>query len=550
MNGEIQEGITGPEESISEFGPDERSVRQANIAAGRAVGELVRTTMGPLGMDKLLVDRSGMGIVTNNGASILREIVEHPVGDMIADVAVSQEDEVNDGTTTAATVAAELLGEAEELIDQDVHPTTIVNGYLAAERHVIEKLQADAVEIDANDTERLLQIARTSMSGKSINADANIPELVVEAVQTVATDDGVDVDDVRTEKITGARIVESFLTDSVQIGKERADSSSPYRVEDADVAVLNKPVEAREFNSESEINIRSTGEFDRLGDSERSEAIAIAEHLDDVGVDAVIGGENIQEVTRAFLAKKGIYVIRRADDEDVQAAAKATGAEIIGDPRDITADDLGHAEVVEEIDVGGERKTSIEGPETDRVATLVLYGSTKDVVDEVERAVEDALSAVTLVLNEPKILPGGGATETAAGLELREWATQHETREQLAIQAFAHALEVVPRTLAENAGVNPIDGVVDVRAAQSTGTPTAGLDGETGEVVDALAAGIVEPPAVKAHSIRAATQAAVAILRIDDALPKREEVPDDMPGDGMGGPGGMGGGGMGGMGGL
>jgi chaperonin GroEL (HSP60 family) len=213
----------------------------------------------------------------------------------------------------------------------------------------------------------------------------------------------------------------------------------------------------------------------------------------------------------------------------------------------MTVDDLGHADIVEEIDVGGERKTSIKGPQTRKIATLVLYGSTTDVVDEVERAVEDSLSAVALALNEPKILPGGGATETAAALELREWATQHETREQLAIQAFAHALEVVPRTLAENAGINPVDGVVDVRAAQSTGTPTAGIDGETGEVVDALAAGIVEPPAVKRHSIRAATDAAVAILRIDDALPKREETPDEMPGGGMGGPGGMGGaGGMGG----
>ncbi|MFC6863944.1 thermosome subunit alpha [Halomicroarcula sp. GCM10025817] len=547
MNGSIREGITGPEDSISEFGPDERSVRQANIAAGRAVGDLVRTTMGPRGMDKLLVDRSGMGIVTNNGASILRETVEHPVGDLIADVAVSQEDEVNDGTTTAATVAAELLAEAEALMDQDVHPTTIVNGYLAAVEHAVEKLEDDAVEIDPSDTERLIQIARTAMSGKSVKADANIPELVVEAAQQVATDDGIDVDDVRTEKITGAQVVDSFLADSIQIGKERADASSPYRVEDADIAVLNKPVEARELSGDAEVNLLSTDEFDGFREGERSEAIAIAQHLDDLGVDAVIGGEDIQQVTRSYLAKQGIYVVRRADDEDVRAVAKATGAEIVTDPRDMTVEDLGHADVVEEVDVGGERKTSIKGPQTREIATLVLYGSTTDVVDEVERAVEDALSAVALALNEPKILPGGGATETAAALELRQWATQHETREQLAIQAFAHALEVVPRTLAENAGINPVDGVVDVRAAQSTGTPTAGIDGETGEVVDALAAGIVEPPAVKRHSIRAATDAAVAILRIDDALPKREETPDEMPGGEMDGPGGMPGGGMGGL---
>lgn len=529
MNGDTSKGITGSEEKISGFGPDERSVRKANIEAGRAVGELVRTTMGPLGMDKLLVDTSGMGIVTNNGASILRETVDHPVADIIANVAVSQENEVSDGTTTAATIAAELLGEADELINKDVHPTTIVNGYLAAARHSIEKMEEDAVDINATDTDCLTQIAKTAMSGKSIRADADIPELVVEAAQTVATDDGVNIDDVRIEKIKGAQVVDSFLTGDVQVGKERADPSSPYRVRNADLAVINKPVETRELKNDSEVNIFSTDDLDGLREDERSGAIAIAKHLNELGVDAVIGGEDIEKVTRSFLADKGIYVVRRADDEDVKAVAKAVDANIVSDPRDMTTDDLGNADVVEEIDVDGERKTSIRGPQTDRIMTLFLYGSTKDVVDEVERAVEDSLSAVTLTLDESQILPAGGATETAASLELRKWAAQHETREQLAIQAFARALEVVPRTLAENAGINPVDGVVDIRAAQSTDTPMAGLDGTTGEVVDAIAAGIVEPTPVKFHAIQAATEAAVAILRIDDALPKREEVSNDIP---------------------
>jgi chaperonin GroEL (HSP60 family) len=548
MNGDL-ETITGPADSISAFGPTDRSVLMANIAAGRAVGDLVRTTLGPRGMDKLLVDDTGMGIVTNNGASILREMVEHPVGDLVADVAIIQQDEVNDGTTTAATVTGELLGGAEELIEQDVHPSTIAMGYLTAVDYAIERLREEAVEVDVDDTDRLVEIMETAMSGKSVHADAHIPELLVEAIQRVATADSLDIDDVKIEKITGGQIADSRLTDDIIVGQERADAATPYRVEDPNIAVLNKPVEPREFNKDASINIDSTGEMDTLSERQRSEAIAVADHLDEVGTDAVLGGENIQEVTRTHLAQQGIYVVRRLADEDVEKIGKATGATVLSDPRDITAEDLGHADVVEEIDVGGDRKTGIRNCPTGEVVTLVLYGSTKDVVDEVERAVEDAVSAVKLAIDEPKVLPGGGATETAVGLALREWARQHETREQLAIEAFADALEVVPRTLAENAGINPVDGVVDVRAAQANGTPTAGIDGQTGEVVDALEAGVVEPLAVKSHSIRAAAQAAVAILRIDDALPMTEDIPDEMPG-GMGGAGAGGMGGGAGMGGI
>lgn len=536
-----QSNITGDDSPVEETGADGRSLRKANIIAGRAVGELVRTTLGPRGMDKLLVDDTGMGIVTNNGASILREMVDHPVGNLISDLAVSHEDEVQDGTTTTATLTGELLGEADELIDRGVHPTTVANGYLSAAERAVDALEDIAVEIDANDTDRLIEVAATSMAGKgTLIDDTTIPALLVDAVRRIETEGDVDPDDVVVETITGAQVGESTLTDGVIVGKERADDSFAYRVEGANIAVVGKPIELRKLARDADVGVATPDDARRIRENERSEAVALVDHLADIGVNTVICGENIGEPFRALMAERGMYAARRVHDDDIANLARATGATVVSDPRDIQPDDLGHAEVVEETDVGGEHKTRVEGCASAQTATLVLYGSTKDVVDELHRAVEDALSVLALTLRESKVLPGGGAAETAVSLALREYAPQHDTREQLAVDAFADAVEVVPRTLAENAGISPIDGTLDVRAAQATGTSTMGLDGETGEVVDTLDAGIVEPLSVKCLSVKTAAEAAVAVLRIDDALPKRDEFDDEAsgpgPASGMGAP--------------
>lgn len=547
----MQSDITGDDSPVVETSGDERSFRSANIAAGRAVGELVRTTLGPRGMDKLLIDDTGMGIITNNGASILREMVNHPIGDLIADLAVSHEDEVSDGTTTTATLTGELLGEAEALIDRGVHPTTIAKGYLSAADRAVEVLRDNAVELDVNDTDRLVDVAATSMAGKATLTDeTDVPALLVEAVQRVETEGDADPDDVIVETLTGTRIGESFLMDGVIVGQERADDSFTYRVEDATIAVVGKPIELRELALDANVGITTPADADRLRGNERAEATAVVDHLVDLGVNAVICGENIGELYRGIMAERGIYAARRVHDDELSNLVRATGATIVNDPRDIQSDDLGHADVVEESDIGGERKTRVEGCASATTATLILYGSTRDVVDELHRAVEDALSVLTLVLREPAVLPGGGAAETAVSLDLREYATQYDTREQLAVDAFADAVEVIPRTLAENAGINPIDGTLAVRSEQSTGGSTLGLDGETGEIVDTLDAGIVEPLTVKSLSMKTAAEAAVAVLRIDGALPKRDEFADETPEQGpAGGAGGMGGaGGAGGVG--
>ena len=499
-------------------------------------------------MDKLLVDRTGDGIVTNNGASILREMVEHPVGNIISDLAVSHEEGVRDGTTTTAILTGELLGQADTLIDDDIHPTTLANGYLEAAGHAVELVEDRAIEIDASDADRLVEIATTSMAGKgTITEGTDVPALVVEAVQRVATDEGVDLDNVRVEKVDGPQVGDSTLMEGVVVDKERADASFSYRVEDATIAIVDKDIELRELGKEGDVGISSPADVTRIRDDQRSEAVAIVDHLAELDVDAVVCGQNIAEIPRGLMAERGMYATRRVHDDDLAILAEATGANVVAEARELDEADLGHAGFVEETDIGGERKTLVDDCASDTTATLVLYGSTKGVVDELHRAVKDALSVVAAAVDKARVVPGGGAVETAAALELREFATQYDTREQIAIEAFADAIDAIPRTLAENADINPIDGVVNVRAEQSTGTQTAGLDGETGDVVDVVEAGIVEPLSVKTRAFETAAEAAIAILRIDGMLPRRESAGTDEEMAGEEPAGGMGAGGMGGM---
>lgn len=522
-------------------GTEGRSFRRANLAAGRAVGELVRTTMGPRGMDKLLVDDNGMGIVTNNGASILREMVDHPIGDIIADLSISHEDDVRDGTTTTAVLTGQLLWKADTLLEQDIHPTTIARGYRLATERGQEVLEANVINIDPSDTERLEDVAATAMAGKgTLNSDV-VQSLVVDAVKRVAVDDDVDLDAVRIEKVRGAPADESVLSNDVILNKGRSDTSVPYRVEDANIVVLNKDIELQEIVQESIVDVSTPDDAIRLLEKQRTEIVDAVNHLEELGVNAVIGSQNIAEELRVAMAERGIYVSRRVHDDEIAHLVKATGANPMADILKIHENDLGRAGVVEETDLGGDRRTLIEDPVTESTATFVLYGGTRDIVDELKRTVDDALSVVAEVLNSGKMLPGAGSWETALALDLRDYATEFDTREQLAIEAFADALEVVPRTLAENAGISPIDGVMDVRAAQSSGNSRAGIDGETGEVVDALAAGIVEPYSVQERSIVTAREAAEVILRLDGVLPKRNTTLDEPNENGMPGQGDEGG---------
>ncbi|WP_313695900.1 thermosome subunit alpha [Halorarum halobium] len=543
------------EDSQRTSGKDAQSM---NITAGKAVAESVRTTLGPKGMDKMLVDSSGGVVVTNDGVTILKEMdIDHPAANMIVEVSETQEDEVGDGTTTAVVIAGELLDQAEELIDSDVHATTIAQGYRQASAKASELLAEKAIDVSAEDRETLEQIASTAMTGKGAeSARDTLAKLVVDAVLAVRDDDGaVDTDNVSVETVVGGSIGNSELIEGVIVDKERVDDNMPYMVEDANVALYDGALEVQETEIDAEVNVTDPDQLQQFLDQEEKQLREMVDQLVDVGADVVFVGDGIDDMAQHYLAQEGILAVRRAKDSDLKRLARSTGARVVANLDDVEADDLGFAGSVGQKDIGGDERIFVEDVEDAKSVTLVLRGGTEHVVDEVERAIEDSLGVVRTTLQEGKVLPGGGAPETELALELRDFADSVGGREQLAVEAFADALEVIPRTLAENAGLDPIDSLVDLRAKHDGGQFDAGLDAYTGDVVAMEEDGVVEPLRVKTQAIESATEAAVMLLRIDDVIAAGDLKgggtddggDDEMPpggggmGGGMGGMGGMGG---------
>jgi thermosome len=538
-----------------------RDAQSMNITAGKAVAESVRTTLGPKGMDKMLVDSGGDVVVTNDGVTILKEMdIDHPAANMIVEVAETQEEEVGDGTTTAVVIAGELLDQAEELIEQDIHPTTLAEGYRQAAERAKEILTEESIEVSAEDRETLVKIAATAMTGKGAeSAKDHLAELVVDAILAVQDEEGVDTENVSVEKVVGGSIDNSELVEGVIVDKERVDENMPYAVEDANVALFDGAIEVRETEIDAEVNINDPDQLQQFLDQEEAQLKEMVDELVDVGADVVFVGDGIDDMAQHYLAKEGILAVRRTKDSDLQQLARATGARVVGNLDDLEADDLGFAGSVAQKEIGDDERIFVEDVEDAKSVTLILRGGTEHVVDEVERAVEDSLGVTRATLEDGEVLPGGGAPETELSLRLREFADSVGGREQLAIEAFAEALDVVPRTLAENAGLDPIDSLVDLRSRHDAGEFAAGLDAYTGEIIDMEEEGVVEPLRVKTQAIESATEAAVMILRIDDVIAagdlsaSRDDGDDDeMPPGGGGMGGGMGGmgGGMGGMGGM
>ncbi len=540
-----------------------RDAQSMNITAGKAVASSVRTTLGPKGMDKMLVDSTGNVVVTNDGVTILKEMdIEHPAANMIVEVAETQEDEVGDGTTTSVVIAGELLSKAEDLLEQDIHATILAQGYRQAAAKAKEILDDISIEVDAEDTELLESIASTAMTGKGAEASKELlAELVVSAVRAVADDDGIDTDNIKVEKVVGGSVDESELVEGVLIGKERVHDNMPYFAEDAKIALLDTPIEVKETEIDAEVNVTDPDQLQQFLDQEEAQLREMVDQLVEVGADVVFCQKGIDDMAQHYLAQEGIIAVRRAKKSDMKALARATGGRIVSNIDDITEDDLGFAGSVAQKDIAGDEKIFVEDVEEARAVTLILRGGTEHVVDEVERAIEDSLGVVRTTLEDGKVLPGGGAPETELALGLRDYADSVGGREQLAVEAFADAIDVVPRTLAENAGLDPIDSLVDLRSRHDAGETGAGLDAYTGDVIDMEEEGVVEPLRVKTQAIESATEAAVMILRIDDVIAAGDlkggssddgdDEDMDMPpgggmGGGMGGMGGMGGG-MGGM---
>ena len=532
-----------------------RDAQSMNITAGKAVAESVRTTLGPKGMDKMLVDSTGNVVVTNDGVTILGEMdIEHPAANMIVEVAETQEDEVGDGTTTSVVIAGELLSKAEDLLEQDIHATILAQGYRQAAAEAKEILDDVAIEVDVEDTEILESIAATAMTGKGAEASKDhLAELSVRAIRAVADDDDVDVDNVKVEKVVGGAVEDSELVEGVLVGKERVHDNMPYFAEDADVALLDTPIEVKETEIDAEVNVTDPDQLEQFLEQEERQLREMVDRLVEVGADVVFCQKGIDDMAQHYLAQEGIIAVRRAKKSDMKALARATGGRVVSNVDDVAAEDLGFAGSVAQKDIAGDEKIFVEEVEEARAVTLILRGGTEHVVDEVERAVEDSLGVVRTALNEGEVLPGGGAPETALALGLRDYADSVGGREQLAVEAFADAVDVIPRTLAENAGLDPIDSLVDLRSRHADDGSVSGLDAYTGDVLDMESEGVVEPLRVKTQAIESATEAAVMILRIDDVIAagdlKGGSSDDDDGEDMPGGPGGGPGGGMGGMGG-
>ena len=506
-----------------------RDAQRNNILAGKVLAETVRTTLGPKGMDKMLVDGLGDIVVTNDGVTILKEMdIEHPAAKMLVEVAKTQEDEVGDGTTTAVIIAGELLKKSESLLDQDIHPTIIAMGY----RQAAEKAQEilDDIAIDSVDEETLIKVAMTAMTGKGTEAAREpLAKLIVDAVQKVAEDGAVDTDNIKIEKKDGAVVEDSTLVEGVIVDKERVHPGMPSEVKDAKIALVNSPLEVKETEVDAEIRITDPAQMQAFIEQEEKMVKDMVDKVAESGANVLFAQKGIDDLAQHYLSKAGILAVRRVKKSDIEKLARATGANVVTNLEDLTADDLGEAGIVEERTVSGEEMIFVEECSVAKSVTLFVRGSTKHIVDEIVRAIEDAIGVVAATVEDDKVVAGGGAPEIAMAKKLKDYADSISGREQLAVNAFAEALEIVPKTLAENAGLDSIDSLVDLRAAHEN-SAVMGLDVFTGKVADMKEAGVIEPKRVKKQAIQSASEAAEMILRIDDVIASSGKGDADMGG--------------------
>jgi archaeal chaperonin len=511
-----------PEGAIRTTGKD---AQRNNIAAAKAVADAIRSVLGPKGMDKMLVDSIGDIVITNDGVTILEEMeIEHPAAKMMVEVAKTQNEEVGDGTTTAVIIAGELLKNAEALLDQNIHPTVISRGYKLAMEEALKILNEISKPISIDDKETLKKIAITALSGKSVEKGSpKLAELVVEAVTTVAEKkDGkiiVDRDNIKREKKHGGNAEDTTLVRGIVIDKEVVHPAMPKKVENAKIALLDVALEIKETETDAEIRITSPEQMQAFIEQEHKMLKDMVDKIVKTGANVVICQKGIDDIAQHYLAKKGILACRRAKKSDLEALAKATGGKIVSNLEDLSEKDLGHADLVEERKVGGEAMTFIEGCKDPKAVTILVRGSTEHVVDEVDRSIEDAIGAVASAIEVGRIVPGAGAPEAEVAKKLRKFSEKFSGREQLAIRAFADALEIVPKTLAENAGFDPIDILVALRSKHEEKDGISfGVDVFNGKIADAYEMGVVEPLKIKTQAIESAAEAAEMILRIDDVI--------------------------------
>ncbi|WP_407066876.1 thermosome subunit beta [Haloarcula sediminis] len=535
----------------------DKSAQEHNISAARAVAESVRSTLGPKGMDKMLVSSTGDVTVTNDGVTILQEMdIDNPTASMIVEVAETQEDEAGDGTTSAVAIAGELLGNAEDLLEQDIHPTAIIKGFDLAATEAKAAIEDISTEVDPDDEELLRKVAETSMTGKGAELNKELlGQLIVDAVNavTVETDEGdhvVDLEYLNIETQTGSAAGDSELLEGAVVDKDPVHEEMPTTVDDAKVLLMDTAIELEETEVDAQLSVDDPSQLQNFLDKEEEQLKELVDQVEATGANVLFCQKNIDDMAQHYLAQKGILAVKRAKKSDIEFLKEVLGANVVSDLDSASEADLGQGSV---------RRDEVEGlfyvegsNEDAHGVTLLLRGSTDHVVDELERGVTDALDVVAATVTQGQVLGGGGAPEVEVARRLRDFADGVEGREQLAVEAFADALEIIPRTLAKNAGLDGIDTLVDLRAAHEDGQVSAGLNVFSGDVEDTLETGVVEPAHAKRQAVSSAAEAANLVLKIDDIIAAGDlstsgDGDEGGPGGAPGGaPGGMGGG-MGGM---
>ncbi len=525
-----------------------REAQRNNFTAAKTVAEIVRTSLGPRGMDKMLVDSLGDVTITNDGATILKEIdVQHPAAKMMVEISKATDNEVGDGTTSVVVLAGALIEKAEELISKNVHPTIIVDGYRKCAFKSIEILNSIAMKVNAGEKEQLIKIAKTSMQTKLVSKDSvDLANIVVTAAQQVAEtlneSTKVDLDDIKVEKKAGGSIKDTKLIQGMVLDKEVVHGGMPKRVNNAKIALITSALEIEKTEFDAKLNITSPDQMKRFLDEENTMLKSMVDKITSAGANVVFCQKGIDDIAQHYLAKSAILTVRRVKESDMTKLSRATGARVINNLDDMTPKDLGESDLVEERKVETDKWVFIEGCKNPKAVTILIRGGSQRVVDEADRSVHDALMVTKDVLEKPLIVAGGGSPEAYVSNKLKEWISTLSGREQLAAEKFAESLEVIPLTLAENAGMDTIDTMTELRSRQSKGSTWSGIDARNSRIADMAELDIVEPLSVKEQIIKSSTEVASMILRIDDVIASSKSAGGGgMPPGGMGGmpPGGM-----------
>ena len=522
----IQQGPNGPvlvlkESALQQKGKD---AQQNNIAAAKLVAQLVRSSLGPRGLDKMLVDSLGDVTITNDGATILKEIdVQHPAAKMMVEISKTVDNEVGDGTTSSVIFGGALLARAEDLLNKDVHASTIIDGYQAAADKALEIYSDLAKKIQPDDRASLLKIAVTSMQSKLISEDSDsLSKIIVDAILSITTKKGddyfVDLENIKVEKKAGGSIDDTQIVKGIVLDKEIVHSGMPTKIEKAKIALVNSALEIEKTELSSEIRITDPTQMQMFLEEENRMLKTMVDKLHDVGANVLICQKGIDDIAQHYLAKYGIMAIRRVKESDMIKLSKATGGRVISNLDDLSENDLGIADLAHQKKVESDKWVFIEGCKHPQSVTLLIRGGTQRVIDEVDRSIHDSLMVVKDVIEKPAIVAGGGAPEAFAASLLKDWADHFDGREQLAIKKYAEALETIPLTIAENAGMDPIDTMANLRAKQNHGQKWTGIDARNMKIADMMAINVVEPIVVKEQIIKSATEAACMILRIDDVI--------------------------------